>query len=499
MKPADDLIRTSLTAFAMKAFAQHPGQELKPWPYVKYLAWHLQRVGSGALKRLVVTLPPRHGKTFLCSISFAAWLLAHDPAAKIMVVSYGQELADKIAFEIRSILQSLWFQRLFKTRLHKAKLNDLITTAGGGVRSVSLEGGVTGLGADFIIIDDPVQIKDYENEKQLEWVNALFDAEIRTRLNNPKKGAIVIVAHRLAENDLPGHVQEEGGWPVVRLPLIAPRSRTYKTDSGFVWPRRRGELLRPDAFTQRDIERLRRGKRPNFAALYQQNPGAADSFRIKREWIGAFTSAEVPIDTPVVLSIDPGQQGGPGHSFHVIQAWGVHNGRYLLLDQWRQQGGYRDFRAEVYRQIRRRRPSAILIEATGQGPALISEINRARGVEVVPITPSDDKATRLRRHRWAIRGGALMLPEHAAWREDYLNELALFPYDPFDDQVDATSQFLDWIVQNPVLTKRPARALAALKTAHGIRKEGSPEPAPAPSSTRQISGGVLAPRRRLLG
>ena len=254
MSPIDHLIRSEQLAFAMKSFAQRPGERLEPWPYVRFIVAHLDKVVSGKVKRLIVALPPRHGKTFLCSISFAAWILAHNPAAKILIISYGQELADKIAYDIRAILQSEWFRRLFKTRLKKSKLDDLVTTAGGGVRSVSLEGGVTGLGADYIIVDDAVQIKDADNDKQLERVNALFDAEIRTRLNSPKKGAIVIVAHRLAENDLPGHVLAEGGWKLVRLPLIAPRARTYETDDDFVWERRKGEFLIVAVIFGRDVE-----------------------------------------------------------------------------------------------------------------------------------------------------------------------------------------------------------------------------------------------------
>jgi hypothetical protein len=321
MSRVDDLIKGEQLAFAMKSFALRPGERLEPWPYVRFIVAHLDKVASGKVKRLVVALPPRHGKTFLC------WILAHNPAAKILIISYGQELADKIAYDIRAILQSDWFRRLFKTRLKKSKLDDLVTTAGGGVRSVSLEGGVTGLGADYIIIDDAVQIKDADNDKQLERVNALFDAEIRTRLNNPKKGAIVIVAHRLAENDLPGHVLAEGGWKLVKLPLIAPRARTYETGDGFVWARGKGELPRPDAFTTRDIGRLRRMKQPDFETPQQQNPGERDRLRVKAEHISLFRPEDAPPDAAIVLSIDPGQKGGPSNSSHVVQAWASQDGR----------------------------------------------------------------------------------------------------------------------------------------------------------------------------
>jgi predicted phage terminase large subunit-like protein len=400
----------------------------------------------------VVTLPPRHLKTFLASICLPAWLLAHCPSARILILSYGQELADKIAYAIREILRSAWFRRIFKARIARSQLTDFITTANGCVHSVLIEGSVTGFGADIIIVDDAVQIKDCDNERQLQRVNALFDSEIRTRLNHPKKGAIVIVAHRLAEDDLPGHVLQEGGWKAVRLPLIAPRRRIHEID-GFVWERQKGDLLRPDA----------------FEILQQQNPGARDRLHIRAEHFDAFIPAVVPPDRPVVLSIDPGQKGGPTHGYSVVQAWAPHAGRYLLLDSWREQARYTDFRDQVRRFNRRFRPSAILVEATGQGPALISDIRGERGLRIEPITPHDGKVNRLHRHREAIRSGTVALPEAAPWVAEFIDEMVQFPYGRFDDQVDAMTQFLDWIGEHPQLTKRPPRALGIAISSSGRR------------------------------
>jgi hypothetical protein len=100
-------IRSNLLAFALKAFAAlYQGKQLVSHPYATLVTWYLESVAEGQIKRLVVTLPPRHLKTFLASICLAAWILAHNPSAKILVISYGQELADKIAFAIRAILQS---------------------------------------------------------------------------------------------------------------------------------------------------------------------------------------------------------------------------------------------------------------------------------------------------------------------------------------------------------------------------------------------------------
>jgi len=149
------LLRSNLLAFAMKAYKEMNAQSMPGDPYLQLLADRLAGVVTGKTKRLIVNLPPRHFKTWIGSVCLSAWILGHDPAAKILIVTYGQELADKIAHTVREILRSEWYKELFgKTKLVKSrsKLVDFVTTAGGGVRSVSIEGGVTGHGADFIII-----------------------------------------------------------------------------------------------------------------------------------------------------------------------------------------------------------------------------------------------------------------------------------------------------------------------------------------------------------
>jgi predicted phage terminase large subunit-like protein len=327
------------------------------------------------------------------------------------------------------------------------------------VRSLSIDGGVTGLGADYIIIDDPVEIKDCDNAKRLERVNELFDNEIQTRLDNPKKGRIVTIAHRISENDLPGHVLQKGGWEHLKLPLIAPRRRKYNLDSGEVWKRKKGDLLRPDAFTKRAIQQLRDSKQPGFETLQQQNPGGSDRLRIKAGYFPTFAPAGLQMgELPVVLSIDPGQKGGATNSFSVIQAWAPKDGTHLLLDQWREQATYRKFRSAVRRFISKYRPSAVLIEDTGQGPVLISDLKPQKGMELVSITPSGDKVERLRKHRDTIRRALIQLPQGAPWYDEFISEATQFPYGRFDDQMDALSQYLNWIADHPNPPKRPPMA-----------------------------------------
>lgn len=102
--------------------------------------------------------------------------------------------------------------------------------------------------------------------------------------------------------------------------LVASRARDYDIGDGAIWHRKKGEFLRPDAFTQRDIEKLRGSTCPGFETLQQQNPGKRDYLRIKAEHFPMFSPEALPKHLPVVLSIDPGQKGGPTNSFCVIQA-----------------------------------------------------------------------------------------------------------------------------------------------------------------------------------
>jgi predicted phage terminase large subunit-like protein len=194
---------------------------------------------------------------------------------------------------------------------------------------------------------------------------------------------------------------------------------------------------------------------------------------------------------PIVLSIDPGQKGGPTNSFSVIQVWAPKDGTHLLLDQWREQTTYREFRSEAQRFIRTYRPSVVLIEDTGHGPALISDIRPQRGMELVAIIPAGDKVERLQKHRRVIRRGLVRLPGKPLWYNDFINEVTEFPCGPFDDQVDALSQYLNWISEHPNPHKRTPMA-----TGQGVDSEGRTIPLAANGPGIQAKGVVLHPRGR---
>ncbi len=463
---ADSIIKKDFTSFVRRAFQRlHNEEGLGRQPYVDYLCWELERLINDEFRKLLINLPPRHLKTFLGAICLSAWILAHAPSTRIIIVSCSDNLAQDIAFAIRRIMQSSWYQRIFPTRLHQDRMRvcDFQTTKGGGVYAASVESNITGRGADIIIFDDPLDIKDANNINQIERINHLYDTLIRSRLNNQATGKLVIIAHRLNEWDLSGHVLEEGDWHHVALPLIAPNRQGY--DLGFdIWCRAKDEILRPDAYSKAMIEKLRISTvNPDFETFYQQNPAGGAKIRIRREH---FKCVSVPDyrSRPVVLSVDPGLGNGHNASYNVIQAWlAMEGNNHLLLDQYRDRCRFEDLRSAFWRFVRRFRPAACIIEATANGPALIDDASRKKWLKVIPIVPDGrSKAARLLARIDIIQGGHILLPASSLWLELYIAEFIEFPRGRHDDQVDATTQYLDFMAANPNLVLPPARVMGGL-------------------------------------
>ena len=304
----------------------------------------LDKVAKGETKRLVINLPPRHLKTSLAAIYLPTWVLAHDPSAKIMVVTNNDKLAEYITYHIRRILQSPWFRKVFKTRLagDRAQVGDFATTQGGEVFATSVGGVLAGRGADLIIVDDPLDIKDAGNIRQIETVNQRFDGGIISRFDDSRAGRVIIIAHRLNSDDLSAHVLAQGGWRHVVLPLVATRKKTYDLGYG-TWCRKPGDLLRPGSHTAKQLLQLQATTiNPDFETFYQQGVGSGAQIRIRREHFKLVSMRDYRT-LPVVLSVDPGQSDRSSASHSVIQAWvQVEGNSHLLLDQSREQYGYKE-------------------------------------------------------------------------------------------------------------------------------------------------------------
>ena len=468
MNPAlQALLRQNFLSFASKAIRELENTKLGAEPYLKYLARELDLFSKEDTRRLIINLPPGHLKTWLASVCLSAWLLAHDASLKIIIVTHAEHLSKTISRNIRTILQSPWYKELFASRIKRghSEVTDFGTTSGGGVFVSSFRGSITGRRAHVIIVDDPHDIGD--DIDRIEATVDTFNTVLLSRLNNRKTGRVLVVAHRVHEFDLSAYLSQNKRWRHVVLPLVATRDQTYKVTSGD-WVRRKGNILRPDTFDPEDITELRESAfNPDFEMLYQQNYDSQTSPPIDASHFDGIVDPSTS-SGPIVLSVDAGMTNTKRSAYSVIQVWRLMDEYYDLIDQFREQADFMDFRAELRRHRRLYRPVAILIERAANGHALISDMARKHKALVVPIDPDGrSKSARLRAHVVTILAKRIRLPADAVWRDDFVNEFIKFPNGKFTDQIDATTQFLDHATRFVGLGSARPPGLAAISRSSG--------------------------------
>src|SRR5579872_7290686 len=230
------LLRCDFCGFIERSFNElYPHAEYLPNWHIEVMASKLEAIRRHEITRLIITLPPRNSKSHCASIAFPVWLLGQQPSAQIIGASYGQDLANKLAMDCRSLMWSRFYQQLFPTRLlpQRQAVQEFATTEGGFRLATSVGGVLTGRGADFIIIDDPLKPDEAVSDVRRKAVNDWFDQSLVSRLNDKRQGCIVLIMQRLHEDDLVGHVLEQGGWKLLRFPAIAEEHELYTIETPY--------------------------------------------------------------------------------------------------------------------------------------------------------------------------------------------------------------------------------------------------------------------------
>jgi predicted phage terminase large subunit-like protein len=421
------------------------------------LAYHLEQVRLGRIKRLIINLPPRFLKSLISSIAFPAFVLGRDPTKHLLAISYGLELADKFSFDSHRLMSSGLYRNIFPgTRLLRNAASEIVTTRGGNRFGTSIDGSLTGRGGDIIIIDDPLKLSDAESDNKREHVNEIYRNTIQSRLDDNENGAIVIVMQRLRIDDLCGTIlKHPDGWTVLSLPLIATRDERIQMGENSYHERRVGDLLHPEYFSERAVnERRSQLDEKIFAAQYQQDPLQLLGVMIKRDMIQRYNYPPIRKE-----------------SHHVIQSWDTAIGvdatndysacatllvddqrnqrNYYLLEVLRDRVLYPELKAQAIAQAKKYSPDTILIEEAGLlGRTLIKDL-KAAGLPAVGVVPEGDKLTRVSIQLDKFANRQMFFPEEVPWLVDFENELFAFPNGRFDDQVDALIQALayklrDW-------------------------------------------------------
>jgi hypothetical protein len=217
------LLRSDLRYFVWKCFQTIlPGTPYQPNWHIEAIVHQLMRVQAGEVSRLLINQPPRSLKSICVSVAYVAWLLGHDPTRRIIVVSYANEFAAELHRQFRMIIDAAWYRALFPTMGPARDTGaELVTTAGGSRYATSIGGTLTGRGADLIIVDDPLKAEEAMSEPARKRAIDWYAGTLVSRLNDKRNGPIVVVMQRLHENDLAGHLLEQGGWEHLDLPAIA--------------------------------------------------------------------------------------------------------------------------------------------------------------------------------------------------------------------------------------------------------------------------------------
>ena len=450
----DALTRLQLAVFLRRVFAElNPGIEYLDNFHIHVLIDGLEDLRFGRGRRLAVAMPPRSLKSLLISVAYVAWLLGHNPNLKIICVSYGQELADKLASDCRQIMLSAWYQRMFlNTRLapKRQSLGNFETTAGGGRFSTSVGGVITGFGADFIIVDDPSKPSECLSDAERATINHWIQHTLFTRLNDKRIGRIIIVMQRLHEDDVIGNVVEKtlGDFRLLAFSAIAQTDEvhTYKTPFGSKRvARRHGEALHP---AREPLDVLAEQKRllgsHFFSAQYLQAPVPLEGGMVKRAWFRSYQPFEVMNPDRIVQSWDTAAKMGELNDYSVGTTWAIIGKNVYLLDVVRERLELPALKRRVIDEADRWKAERVLIEDKGSGTGLLQELQASGFGKSRAIVPKGDKGLRLGSVTPMIEEGRVFLPAVAVWRDDYVYELCGFPGLRNDDQVDSTSQFLAW-------------------------------------------------------
>lgn len=448
----DALTRTDFNVFVERVFAELNGST----PYldnfhIALMCAELEAVRHGDNLRLAIALPPRSLKSIVVSVAYPAWLLGHDPSAKIICASYAQPLADDLARDCLQVVQSAWYKRLFPaTRLlnNRQPVAAFETTVGGFRRATSVGGVLTGFGADIIIVDDPTKPTEAASEVERARANAWAQHTLFTRLNDKARGAIILVMQRLHEDDMIGYVANLTPLKIISFPAIAQEDELHEIRTPF--GRRRhcrltGEALHPERepVALLEAQRIAMGTRL-FSAQYLQMPAPPGGSLVKPEWFQRYDSVNPPKFERMIQSWDTASKASQLSDYSVCTTWGKRGRQLFLLHVLRKRLEYPDLKRAIIAQAAMFDANSVLIEDAASGIALIQDLKRDGFYKATAVKSKGDKVMRMQAQTAAIEAGQVFVPLAASWLEDYLHEIMMFPAGRHDDQVDSTSQALGY-------------------------------------------------------
>lgn len=434
------------------------------WPHLTLMQRTLGEVLAGRCRKVMFFLPPRHGKTEQNTVRFAGYCLERDPSARVIIWAYNQTLACKFSRKIRRIVSGR-----VPLSTERTAAEEWETLREGGVRAAGVGTGISGMGANLIIVDDPVKNREEaESVAYQERVWESYSDDLYTRLE--PGGSIVLTMTRWHEADLAGRILEsEDGpnWTVVRLPALAEtqEERDFWAERmhqplGLPDPlgRAPGVALCPDRYSASDLDGIRRVLLSGFSALYQQAPGESEGTLFRREWFQIVNA--VPAGSRFVRYWDKaGTEGGGAYSAGVLMARGP-DGSYYVVDVVRGQwsAGGREKMILQTAELDGTHVDVWTEQEPGSGGKESAEatVKNLAGFNAHREPVTGDKVSRARPLAAQAEVGNVRLVR-GAWNRAWLDEASLFPSGRYKDQIDASSGAFNKLA----LAAKPSRSQAS--------------------------------------
>ena len=410
-------------------------------------------VMAGKQPRLIIQAPPRSGKSELFSRRFPAWAFGQNPNLQMIAASYSADLSSRMNRDVQRIIDSEEYAGVFPETSFSsntsASINsqknirnsEIFEIAGhaGAYRSAGVGGGITGMGADIAIIDDPVKdAKEANSQTYRDSVWDWYTSTFYTRLS-PKSG-ILLGMTRWHEDDLAGRLladMKNGGdqWRVVSFPAIAEEDEQY---------RKEGDALHPERYDLTHLTKIKKAVgTQTWNALYQQRPSSKGGDVIKRAWFKRYSM--LPLMRRVIIAGDTAQKVKQHNDFSVfiVAGIGIDGGLYiidLIRGKWEAPELERKLE-DIWNKYRAsHKAQSVYIEDKSSGTGLIQSIQRKRNIPIKGVQVDADKYTRVLGIQGFIESGYVFLPDGAEWVEDFLSECEKFTATDshkHDDMVDA--------------------------------------------------------------
>lgn len=422
------------------------------------------------IRRLMIFTAPRHGKSELVSRKLPAYIFGKNPDTSVISASYSADLSSRMNRDVQRIIDSEKYMEIFPdTRLsgmgkHQGgtyqRNSDIfeIVDHKGVYRSAGVGGGITGMGGEYIIIDDPVKNRQEANsETHRESLWDWYTSTLYTRLE--KDGCLLVTLTRWHEDDLAGRLLErmkQGDgeqWTIISLPAVCEEPPApYDI-------RKPGEALWVDKYNAEALANIKATVGTyDWSALYQQRPQPADGTIFKREWFSK-TYSKLPYlgmqiqswDLPFVKSAGSAEcaciiMGRSGADIYIID---------VLHDKM-------EFTENVaaFRRMTAKHPKAgaKVVENKANGPAIVSLL-RKEIPGIVEFNPKGSKEERALSVTPYFEAGNIYLPDNAPWVSDFVEQFVGFPSGKLKDMVDATVQGVLYLMDKPTITAPPKDAI----------------------------------------